>query len=84
MTNVILFPRSPTFADWIRQQKESTERISDHLVTDLKRDDTLPATFNSYDEFRSYLISQSACGTAVRTAPKVWRRYRQWVRRVRS
>jgi hypothetical protein len=60
-----------TFTDWVKQVRESYKHFSDHLIYDLKRDDTLPVTFNSFDEFRSYLSSQNACHVAMNVAPKV-------------
>ena|ERR1700761_7990236 len=70
-----------TFTDWVMVVRVNPGRLSDHLVHDLKHDNTLPATFNRLDEFRSYLISQHACRIAVSLAAPVWKRYRRWVER---
>jgi hypothetical protein len=77
-----------TFTDWVVVARinspRKSRRLSDDLVYDLKRDDTLPETFDSLDGFRSYLISQSACGAALSLAPKGGR-YRRWaLKAVRS
>jgi|ERR1700687_471569 len=69
------------FTDWVILVRENTRRLSGHLIYDLKRDDTLPDTFDNLKEFRSYLRSQGACTVAVSLAPKVWERYRRWVER---
>lgn len=69
------------FSDWVMIVRVNTSRLSDHLLLDLKHDDTLPEGFDSLVEFRSYLISQHACAIAVRLAGPVWKRYRRWVER---
>ena len=68
------------FAAWVQVAHISRKRkrLSDDLLIDLKHDDTLPATFDSLEGFRSYLISQHACLAAMRLSRPVWRRYRRW------
>jgi hypothetical protein len=68
-----------SFTDWVMIRRVNTSRLSDHLLLDLKHDNTLPESFDSLDEFRSYLRSQHACRIAVRLAVPVWKRYRRWV-----
>lgn len=71
-----------TFTDWVMIRRVNTSRLSDHLLLDLKHDPTLPESFDSLDQFRSYLISQHACRIAIRLAAPVWKRYRRWVERL--
>lgn len=73
-----------TFTDWVRQapcRPASPKRMSDDLLYDLKRDRTLPETFDSLDQFRFYLKSQHACQEALRLAGRVWGRYQRWARK---
>jgi hypothetical protein len=70
----------PAFVVWIHEVKDTVQyRGGGHLIHDLKFDNTMPATFGSLKEFKSYLVSQSACGGALAMAPVVWRRYQRWV-----
>jgi hypothetical protein len=77
-----------SFTDWVRIVKilgSGKKRMSDDLIWDLKRDRTLPETFDSLDQFRSYLRMEGACIQAMRQAYPVWRRYQYWLeRRARS
>jgi hypothetical protein len=54
-----------SFTDWIMSRRVNVRRHSDHLLLDLKHDDTLPESFDSLDQFRSYLRSQNACLVAM-------------------
>ncbi|SHK94162.1 hypothetical protein [Bradyrhizobium lablabi] len=82
LRHITLLLGGRTFTDWVRIIRVNASRLSDHLVLDLKHDNTLPESFDSLDQFRSYLISQHACLIAIRLAPRVWRRYRRWVERL--
>jgi hypothetical protein len=73
---------APAFVVWIDRVRDTVQyRGGGHLIYDLKRDNTLPATFSCLAEFRAYLEYQGACWGAVVMAPVVWRRYRRWVER---
>lgn len=80
--NIALICGLRSFPDWVMIRRVNTSRLSDHLLLDLKHDPTLPESFDSLDQFRSYLISQHACLMAVRLAAPVWKRYRRWVERM--
>jgi hypothetical protein len=68
-----------TFTDWVWVAPINLRRLSDHLLHDLKHDNTLPPTFDDLNQFRSYLRSQHACPAAMRLVRPVWLRYRRWV-----
>jgi hypothetical protein len=73
-----------SFTDWVRIVKivsDGSKRMSDDLIYDLKRDNTLPETFDSLDQFRGYLKMEGACIQAMRVSRPVWKRYRYWLAR---
>jgi hypothetical protein len=87
-STVIYFPKR-TFVEWVEQVRgwypqQKHKRLSDDLIFDLKRDDTLPPTFFCLADFRAYLRSQNACLVALQSATLVWRRYQRWLGRARS
>jgi hypothetical protein len=68
-----------SFTDFIMSRQINIRRLSDHLLYDLKYDDTLPETFDSLEVFRSYLRSQGACIQAMRVTRPVWKRFEYWL-----
>jgi hypothetical protein len=70
-----------SFTDFVMTRRINTRRLSDHLLYDLKYDDTLPENFDSLEAFRSYLRSQNACIQAMRVTRPVWLRYQYWLAR---
>jgi uncharacterized protein YozE (UPF0346 family) len=70
-----------SFTDFVMSRQISTRRLSDHLLLDLKYDDTLPESFDNLDQFRSYLRTEGACIRAMRQARPVWKRYQYWLAR---
>jgi hypothetical protein len=77
-----------SFTDWVRIVKivsNGSKRMSDDLIWDLKRDNTLPENFESLEAFRGYLRMEGACIQAMRVTRPVWKRYQYWLaRRVKS
>jgi hypothetical protein len=76
-----------SFTDWVRIVKivrNGSKRMSDDLIYDLKRDDTLPENFDSLDHFRGYLRMEGACIQAMRVTRPVWKRYQYWLARRRK
>jgi hypothetical protein len=78
LRDIALFGSAPTFINWVWVAQIDLRRLSDHLLHDLKHDNTLPPTFDDLNQFRSYLRSQHACPAAMRLARPVWLRYRRW------
>jgi hypothetical protein len=76
-----------SFTDWVRIVKilgSGSKRMSDDLIYDLKHDRTLPETFDSLDQFRSYLRMEGACIQAMRLTRPVWKRYQYWLAAARK
>jgi hypothetical protein len=73
-----------SFTDWVRIVKivrNGSKRMSDDLIYDLKRDNTLPENFDSLEAFRGYLRMEGACIQAMRQARPVWKRFQYWLAR---
>ena len=66
-----------TFRSFVRDARQ-TYSIAGDLLYDLKRDHTLPETFGSLEQMRTYLGLHRACPEAMQVAPQVWRRYLRW------
>lgn len=72
-----------TFRQFVAQSKAHDNPRGD-LVQDLKSDTRLPAHFNSWRSFASYLYSRNACEGALASARAYWREYERYQRRVRG
>jgi hypothetical protein len=71
-----------SFTDFVMIAKivrNGSKRMSDDLIWDLKRDNTLPENFESLDQFRWYLKMEGACIEAMRQTRPVWKRYQYWL-----
>ena len=66
-----------TFREFIRGARV-TNTITGDLVDDMKHTSTLPETFDSLPQLRSYLRFHNACDEALGAAPAVWRRFERW------
>lgn len=67
---------------WLASARDTADHAGD-VMRDMRGDETLPHSFRSIEEMRSYLKSHSACTAAVAAVPVVWRRYASWLARRR-
>jgi hypothetical protein len=65
---------------WLEKSHITDDPAGD-LMSDMRRDPTLPTFFRNIREMRAYLVSRGACPEALQALPVVWRRYSSWLMR---
>jgi hypothetical protein len=68
-----------SFTDWLKRHSSRNSPLGD-LAKDMTNDETWPS-YNSLDDYRSYLHNQNACYDAIETLDRAWKTYSTYLRK---
>ncbi len=77
-TETVSTPVELSFTDWLKRHSNRDSPLGD-LARDMSRDKSWP-TYNSLDEYRSYLRFQNAYYGAIETLNRAWKRYKAYLK----
>jgi hypothetical protein len=76
---LVAAPANTWTGQWLRRAHGTIDPAASNLITTMRSDANIPASFNNVEDMRAYV--KRACPEAMAAVPIVWLRFRRWSNR---